>query len=322
MKQVDFKIIANKLDITYLIKDRLMRLTLSDSAGIENDTAEIELDNRDQAISPPATGAELDIYIGYEGALVFKGTYTVDEISEPLEIDTLTISAQAARMKGAFKAPRDSSYDEITLGELAQKIGARHGYEVKIEPSISSIHFTHLDQRAESDSNLLTRLARENGAIFKIAANILLLVPKQRGKAASGAALSIIEINDSENSKGNITILDRDDYQSALAYWFDEDGQEKKGERAGIGEPEFIIRKTHADKSAALNAATSKLQSLQRGKASLNIMRPLNPLIIAEGFLQISNHKKNANGRWLVENVTHVIEPGSVAKTTSKCSVI
>lgn len=321
MKEVDFKIIANQSDITAKIRDRLLRLTLSDAAGIENDTAEIELDNRDQAITPPPTGAELNIYIGYVGELVFKGTYTVDEISEPLETDTLTISAQAAQMKRSFKAPRDESYDNITLGELAQQVGGRHGYDVQVEPSLAGIQFPHLDQRAESDSNMLTRLARENGAMFKVAANKLLLVPKQKGKTASGKDLPTIEITDPEHSTGTVTVQDREDYQSVVAYWFDEAAQEKQTERAGSGEPEFVIRKTHTDQASAQQAASAKLGELQRGKAQLNITRPLNPLIVAEGFLQVSQHKKNANGRWLVENVSHTIEPGSVAQTTAKGAV-
>lgn len=321
MKQVDYKIVANQSDITAKIRDRLLRLTLNDGAGVENDSAEIELDNRDEAIAPPPTGAELDIYIGYVDELVFKGTYTVDEISEPLETDTLTISAQAANMKGSFKAPRDESYDNITLGELAQQVGGRHGYDVQVEASLAGIQFTHIDQRAESDSNMLTRLARENGAMFKVAANKLLLVPKQKGKTASGKDLPIIEITDREHSTGSITIQDREDYQSVVAYWFDEATQEKQTERAGSGEPEFVIRKTHTEQPTAQLAASAKLAELQRGKAKLNITRPLNPLIVAEGFLQISNHKKTANGRWLVESASHTIEPGSVAQTTATGAV-
>ncbi len=321
MKQVDFQIIANQNDITAKIRDRLLRLTLQDAAGIENDTAEIELDNRDQAIVPPPTGAELDIYIGYVGQLVFKGTYTVDEFSEPLEIDTLTISAQAVKMKRSFKAPRDESYSNIMLGELVSQIADRHGYEARVESSLAGIHFSHLDQRAESDSNIITRLARENGAMFKVAANKLLLVPKQKGKTASGKDLPVIEITDPEHSRGTVTVQDREDYQSVVAHWFDEMAQEKQVERSGSGKPEFVIRKTHADQAAAQRAANAKLAELQRGNAQLNITRPLNPLIIAEGFLQVSRHKKNANGRWLVESVSHAIEPGSVAETTAKGAV-
>ena len=105
------------------------------------------------------------------------------------------------------------------------------------------------------------------------------------------------------------------------AYWFDETTQEKQTERAGSGDPEFVIRKTHTDQASAQLAACAKLGELQRGKAKLNITRPLNPLIVAEGFLQVSQHKQNANGRWLVETVSHTIEPGAVALTTANAAV-
>lgn len=320
MKSVDFRIIANQSDITDKIRDRLLSLTLNDVAGIENDTLEITLDNRDQQIALPTTGAELDIYIGYANQLVFKGTYTVDEISEPLEIDTLTISAQAAKMKSSFKAPRDHSYDEINLGQLVEQLGERHHYEVQVAPSLATIPLKHLDQRAESDSNLLARLAKENDAICKVAANQLLFMPKQQGKTVTGQDLPTIEITDPQHSTGTITIQDRAEYQTVIAYWFDENAQEKQIERAGAGDPEYVIQKTHTDQSAAQRAATAKLHALQRGKAQLSITRPLNPLIVAEGFLHISQHKVSANGRWLVESVSHTIT-NALATTKIKAAV-
>jgi hypothetical protein len=51
----------------------------------------------------------------------------------------------------------------------------------------------------------------------------------------------------------------------------------------------------------------------------LNITRPLTPEIVPEGKIKLTNHKESANGLWLVEEVDHVIEPGTVAYTTANC---
>ena len=322
MKPTAFKIIANGNNITAKIADRLISLTVNDNAGINNDSVTINLDNRELAIKPPNTGAELEVYIGYADQLVFKGIYTVDEVSEPLEINTLSINAQGAKMKGSFKAQRDASYENITFSDLLNHIAKAHGYNAKIEPSLADIKFVQIDQRGESDSNLLTRLAKENSAILKVAANNLLVVPKQKGKTSTGKILQVIKIIDPENSTGSVTMTDRAEYNSVKAYWFDEALQQKKSEISGSGEPQFIIKKTHQNADTAKQSAVAKLSELQRGKSTLSLNRPLSPMIIAEGIIELSNHKKSANGKWSVETASHSIDANNVGKTTIKASVV
>lgn len=321
MKNAEYKVLANDQDITAQIRDRLLQLAVHDAAGEESDTVTIKLDNRDEAVQFPATGATLDVYIGAPDALVFKGTFEVDELEEPLDDDTLTIHAKAAKMKGSIKAPRDATFDDVTLADLVQQIAAAHNYEPAVAEELGRIHFDHIDQRGESDMNLLTRLAREHGAIAKPVANRLVVVPKGQSKTVSGRAIPVIEITDPENSSGQVTIQERNDYQSVTAYWFDETNQQKNTEKAGSGSPMFTIRKTHTSQETAKAAASAKLKSLQRGKVTLSITRPLSPEIVPEGQIRLVNHKKSANGLWLVEDVDHVIEPGTVASTSTSCVI-
>ncbi|MFH0289504.1 contractile injection system protein, VgrG/Pvc8 family [Vibrio owensii] len=319
MKNADYQVLANAKDITALIRDRLLQLSVHDAAGEGSDTVSIKLDNRDNAVQFPATGATLDVHIGEPDALIFKGTFEVDELTEPLDDDTLTIHGKASKLKGSFKAPKDATFDDITLGDLVQQIAVAHSYEPAIAPELASIRFDHIDQRGESDMNLLTRLAREHGAVAKPVANRLVVVPKGQSKTVSGRSLPDIEISDPDNSSGQVTIQERGDYQSVTAYWFDEPNQNKVAETAGSGEPKFTIRKTHGSQEEAQAAADAKLKSLKRGKATLNITRPLTPEIVPEGKIKLTNHKESANGLWLVEEVDHVIEPGTVAYTTANC---
>jgi len=321
MEQAAYKIIANQQDVTAKMADRLIRLSLHDAAGFENDTAEIELDNRGGAVAVPPTGAELDIYIGYHDKLSYRGTYTVDEIEEPLEFDVLIIKAQSAQMKSSLKAPRDASYDDITLGALAGQLAQSHGYQAAVSDEMGAVHFEHIDQRGESDVNLLTRLAKESNGLFKMAANRFVIVSKESGKSVSGKELPAVTLSDPENSTGRVTIKDKDDYQSVVAYWFDEDAQEKVAETAGSGEPQFVIRKNHTNQQAAQTAAQAKLAELKRGNGTLSITRPLDTSIMPEGVLILKNHKQSANGEWLVESVDHSIEPGRAATTSACCSM-
>lgn len=316
MKQTDYMVLANGIDITAKIRDRLIRLVLSDAAGIESDTVTIELDNRDNAIALPPRGAMLRIWMGYVGELVFKGAFEVDELEEPLDDEALVIHGKAARMSTAFKAPRDRTYDDITLGELVEQIATAHGYEPAVSEALATIVFDHIDQRGESDMNLLTRLARDHGAVAKPVAEKLVVVAKAASESVSGAELPTITIDDPENSAGRVTLTGESEYRSVVAHWFEEDAQQRHDVTAGEGEPVYTMRQSYQNADEAQAAADAKLGELQRGTAALSLTRPLTPNIMPEGILSLANHKPSANRRWLVENVEHVINSGEVAYTT------
>lgn len=344
MKKADYRITANDADITAMLRKRFIKLTLQDSAGEDSDTVAIELDNRDNLIRLPSTGAELKVWIGEPGALVFKGAYQVDELEEPLDDQALVIHGKAAKMLGGIKAPRDATFDGITLGALVAKMAKEHGYIAAVAPDLAKHVFSHIDQRAESDMNLLTRLARELSAVAKPVGGRLVVVPKGVAQTVTGAALPTVVINDPENSSGRVTIQERNDYQSVVAYWFNEAEQRKVPAVAGIvagavsvygdapdniGEatedadsqagPRYIIRKTHTDQKSAQEAATAQLKKLQRGKSTMSITRPLTPGIVAEGRIDVRNHRTSANRLWQVESVTHVIGSGGVASSSAEC---
>ena len=69
-----FKILANNDNVTELIKERLIRLSITDEIGFVSDAATIVIDNHDDQVEVPARGAELEVYLGYDvDALVKMG---------------------------------------------------------------------------------------------------------------------------------------------------------------------------------------------------------------------------------------------------------
>lgn len=317
LEPVNYQIKANGDDITQALAKQLRSLTVTDSQGDSSDTVDIELDNRGKTFLFPETGALLDIYLGKSpDSLIFKGTFEVDELEEPLEIDTLRIHAKAAKMKSSFKAPKDASFDDITLGELVNQIATTHNYEPVISDALAPVHYEHIDQVAESDMNLLTRLAGEQGAMAKPVANRLLVLTKDEAKTASGNDIEPVIISDSENSAGRVTIAERNNYQQVLAHYFDEDLQERQEVSAGTGEPVYVIRSRFANAERAQAKANAKLKSLQRGQKSMALTRPLSPELVAEAPVTIENHKDSANGNWVIEQVTHTISENQAATTS------
>ncbi|RDH41502.1 phage late control D family protein [Zooshikella ganghwensis] len=303
---LNFKILANQKNITQLIADRLIKLTLQDEAGTKSDAVTIELDNRNQAINFPKTGAELEIWL----CGIYKGLYVVDELEESLDDDSLTLHGKAANMKGSIKAPHDASYDTITLQDLANQVASKHGYQLAINPKLAAIQFEHIDQRGESDLNLLTRLAGQHNAIAKAMANKLYIVPKGESRNVRDQKLPTITISDAYNSSGRVVINERNDYQAVQAYWFAEEKQQKMAVLAGQGEPKYILRENYKTANEAKSAATAKLNNLMRGKKSLSLTRPLSPTITPEQRITIINHKTSANGEWVVKSVEHSIGSG------------
>ena len=74
-----FRILADQQDITDTIRDRLLSLRITDEAGNQSDTVELQLDDRDAKIQWPSHGAELEISLGAgENQLTRMGLYIVD----------------------------------------------------------------------------------------------------------------------------------------------------------------------------------------------------------------------------------------------------
>lgn len=316
MKEAAYKIVANDKDITASIMDRLLSLQVSDSSGEESDTVTIELDNREEVIALPPTGASLDIYIGLRDELIFKGTFEVDEIEVPFPEELMVLHGKSAKMKQSYKSPKQATYDEVTFGELASLIAEQHGYELAISDSVKSIHFPHIDQVNESDMNLINRLARAHGAIGKVIANRLVITPKGESKTVTGKELPIVHLSDSSESKGRVTIQERSNFKSVKSRWFLEAEQRTVIETVGDGEPSFSIAKTYSNQEEAISAANAKLKKLLNASASLSLSTTLIAELQTESPLVISNHRPGVNGEWVIERVMHTISSNSVSETS------
>jgi len=65
-------------DITALLNDRLIQLSVTDKTGMESDEFELRIDDRDGLVTLPRKGVGIEIYLGYqETSLVRLGRYVV-----------------------------------------------------------------------------------------------------------------------------------------------------------------------------------------------------------------------------------------------------
>jgi hypothetical protein len=304
-----FQVLANGVDITAHIRDRLDVLRVTDEAGVQADTAEITLDDRDGLVALPPTGAELTVALGYqETGLMPMGLYTVDEIELTGWPRRLLIRGKAADMRASLKSQKTRSWHEVTLGDIVRTIAGEHGLTPKIADALAGIRYSHVDQTNESDLHFLTRLAREHGAIAKPAAGNLAFVPRGEAKSASGRGLPAVSITAADLSDYRVTLADRGKYGSARAFWRDQAAARDVEVVVGSGEPVFTLRHPHPDAAQARAAAQAKLDALARGSATLSASMVGRPELGAEAKLTIVGVRSGVDGAWVITKAEHTLD--------------
>ena len=308
-----FKILANSRDITDKIQTRLLGLTVADNAGLDSDTVDISLDDADHALALTDPGAELEIHLGYQESGIEKmGLYTVDEIELSGPPSTINISAKAANMRQSFKAPKTRTWQKpgkaparIPLVDILETIASEHQLTPKLGTDLQGVTYEVVNQTDESDLNLVTRLAKDLGAVAKPAGGNLLFVKQGMAKNASGATIPPITLSPGDITHWTVTIAERGSFHSVQAKYVDRNKAETITVTVGEGDPAFIVRASYKDEEEATIAAEAKLDAFTRGKAKVELTLPGNPAVMAEAELTLKGFRDGVNGSWIVETVEH-----------------
>src|ERR1017187_5726466 len=167
-----YQVSANGVDLTAKLKTRLISLTISDETGINSDSVEIEIDDRDGAVAIPPFGADLVVGIGYtETGIVAKGRFRVDEIETSGPDRRMLIRARSADTNAATSMPQIKAKTTktwlwpdghaMTIGDILQKIAADNQLMFSCRDATIATAIPASDQQtAESDINYLGREAR------------------------------------------------------------------------------------------------------------------------------------------------------------------
>lgn len=215
-----FSISIEGKDITTVLDNRLMSLTLTDNRGFEADQLDLELDDADGKIVLPRRGAVITLALGWKGQPLFpKGAFTVDEIEHTGAPDRLTIRARSADFRETLNTRREKSWHNTTIGEVVKEIAARHKLKMALGKDLSDKPVEHIDQTNESDGSFLMRLARQYGAIASVKNGNLLFIRQGQGKSASGKPLPVITITRKDGDSHRFTLADRGAYTGVIASW-------------------------------------------------------------------------------------------------------
>lgn len=319
-----YKILANGADITALIADRLLELSIVDEAGVKSDRLTLLLDDRDQKLAIPKKGASLNVSIGYEKTgLVFMGIYVVDEVEVTGGPYEMTIRASATDFNSKICAQRERSWHDTTLGAIARKIAGEHGLEPVISPKAGAIKIKHSDQN-ESDIAYLTRLAAHYQCVVKTPEDKLVLAERGRSKAISGQPLRTITVEPTLGASWSMTTTGRGSFTKVKAYWQDKSAGKRKAEIAsgpsptGVEDRTMTLPHTYSTEKEAKAAAQSKLDAIQKAESTFNIKDMVGkPDIFAEQKIVAKGFRAGVDGEWVVTKVEHKISGNGGGFTTN-----
>ncbi len=325
-----YKIEANEKDVTAVIRDRLISASVTDNEGLKSDTFEITLDDRANAVELPITGAELKVWLGYkETGLTHMGLYIFDECDIDGPPDSLILKAKAAHVgnsetlkgfKASLKEQKTRSWHEQTLGQIVTAITEPAGYEARLDPELAGEVIAHVDQTEESDYHFLTRLAKERNAVAKPAGGAFVFVPRGRAKSATGRNLTPVRLGREDLTSWSMNMADREAYRSVIAMWNDLEAASVVEVTAGSEGPVKKLRGKFATADEAGRAAEAELNRIQRGKAAPSFTMPGNPLLAAEGTVEIYGLRKELCGTWSIKTANHSFS-NSGYSTTIECEV-
>ncbi|MCO7516409.1 contractile injection system protein, VgrG/Pvc8 family [Pseudomonas guariconensis] len=318
-----FRIVADGKDITALINDRLILLRTSDKPGMESDEFELRIDDRAQAVSLPARGGLVEVFLGYSGqALTRMGRYTVDEVEVTGPPDTIAVRGKASDMRGSGKTTRSGSWEDVPLQQIVRDVAARNGWQ-PVCPVQTKV--PRVDQRSESDFNFITRLAKQYDCTAKVADGKLLVMPRQGGQSASGKTLGTVTIHRADIGRYSFRLGDRGTQKAVKTTHQDKKSGTLKVVQLGNDEAPSGLPAVHTDrhiypnKSAAEQAAKARLAAFNRSTAGVRLEMPGRTDLFAERTINVQGIKNGLDGEYLVDSVEQVFSSAGWS-TTVECN--
>ncbi|WAW09277.1 contractile injection system protein, VgrG/Pvc8 family [Oxalobacter vibrioformis] len=316
-----YRLVANNQDITDLIRDRFISLRYTDAVGFESDVLEIELSDHIEAepIELPPTGAELQLYLGYDDVADLKGIFIVDELnlgrgtSRPGRMAIRARATPFDRSKGG-KSTLQSQKRRIwkkgtRIGDMVATIATEHGMEYAVSASLLKVPLPTIDQSNESDINLLLRIGKKYDALVKPSGGKLIFAKRGEMKTLGGEQLPPVPLIEKDVSSWDVTLTMRDSAGLVVATWHIPKSARKHQIKVGTGEPVHRIKQLFQTEEAALAAAKAEYAKRQREGTKLTFEMTGRGDVIAEAPLQLSQWRQDVPTDWIISSVDHNLDP-------------
>ncbi|EPK3037650.1 DNA primase [Acinetobacter baumannii] len=296
-------------DISPLVVDRLISLTIKDNRGLVVDSVDIDLDDSDGQLEIPPEGAIIQVWIGWSNTgLVDKGKYKVESVTHRGAPDILSISAFSNDVSEGLKQKRERSFSSKTIQVIFETVGAEYALKTIVHDTLANRVISYIAQN-ESDANLITRIADEHDAIATVKNGHLILLPRGASQTVSGLPLPTAQIFRSDGDGHNYTTgTGTDRITGVKAYYYDTGKSKKLYVVIGDNEDNLKeIRYVHRDKKTAELAAQAEYNRCKRASQKLSYTFAFGqPELIPEQEFVFTGLKPQIDDIvWLGTNVTH-----------------
>lgn len=312
----DYKLLANGADVTATIRKHFVSLSFTDEAGMDSDQLEIVLSDDGPAapIQIPDTGAELELFLGYDGAATRIGMFVVDQVECSGWPGVMTIKAHAAPFEGTkagktnLQTQKTRSWAKgTTLGAIVEKIAGEHGMAPAVATSLASIALPHTDQSDESDMHFLVRIARKYDAVVKPGGGSLVLAKRGETKTVTGKQMPTVTLAPGDVSDFTWRIEKRNVAGMVVAYYHATKNSKRIETKVGAGEPVTRLRMYYPTQAMAQAAAQAELDKRKRGEAKVSLNLEGRPELAAEAPLKLSGFRPGVDGDWIITRVEHAL---------------
>ncbi|MFV5340852.1 contractile injection system protein, VgrG/Pvc8 family [Acinetobacter baumannii] len=301
-------------DISPLVVDRLISLSIKDNRGLVVDSVDIDLDDSDGQLEIPPEGAIIQVWIGWSNTgLVDKGKYKVESVTHRGAPDVLSISAFSNDVSEGLKQKRERSFSNKSIQMIFETVGAEYALKTIVHNTLANRVISYIAQN-ESDANLITRIADEHDAIATVKNGHLILLPRGASQTASGLPLPTAQIFRSDGDGHNYTTgTGTDRITGVKAYYYDSNKSKKLYVVIGDNEDNLKeIRYVHRDKKTAELAAQAEFNRCKRASQKLSYTFAFGqPELIPEQEFVFTGLKPQIDDIvWLGTNVTHNLTDG------------
>lgn len=306
---------VNGQDVSSGVAGRLISGEVVLHQGGHADQATLVLSNWDGRLAKPPRGGMMEVSAGFaDSGVASLGQYIISDVTKLGPVATFHVCGHAADLKQGLKQQRMRSFQQQTLGTILSTIAGENALMPALDATLAAITIPLLVQAHESDLHLITRLARQHGALGSIKAGRLVFVPRGAGTSASGASLPPIIVRPEDlEGEFSLSASDRPKRGTVKAHHFDRGkGARVLHQANGTGDgPDYFLPHLHgsddqADKACAARAKDFKAQKRRfegTFKSGLNAAIPGVPLMSA-GFGDDDDRS------WIIKTTSHHFGPG------------
>lgn len=310
-KKTTYRISVNGRDISDRLAPILIAATVTLRAGDVGDMAALTLDDTDGRIDMPATGAVIQIALGWAGEgqrVVFDGT--VDEAVSTASRGsglTLAITAKGFQAGGQAKDRQRRHWDDATVEKIIEDAASAAGIgTVRVDPDLAGITLKYWAMDDESLIAMGRRLAARIGGDFQVQGDIAQMA--RRGASYSPLVTAARGIN--LHGWNMAPTVSREIYRKVVAPYFDRASGAWKQVEVETGlESDAVLKISPPanDEADAARQAKAQAEACKRAAGGGQVTIEGTSDAVPGGACVLSGARPGVDGTYRITEVGHSI---------------